>query len=85
MGNNISDLAVGSVFLFFTGMEAISLDASMELLSKIGVIAVLWFWLKDMRKQMQELRGEHKEQIKMLNDIFEDYKNRIDKHFDNKQ
>lgn len=85
MDSNITDLAVGSVFLLFTGADLGVESNILEIISKFGVIAVLWFWLKDMRRQMKELRDEHKEQVKTLNDMYEDYKNRIDKQLKNKQ
>ena len=85
MDSNITDLAVGSVFLLFTGADLGIENNILEIISKFGVIAVLWFWLKDMRRQMKELREEHKEQVKTLNDMYEDYKNRIDKQLKNRQ
>ncbi|NDD83708.1 hypothetical protein EBZ38_05410 [bacterium] len=85
MGNNITDAAVGSFLLMFTGAELGIENEILKILSNFGVIAVLWFWLKDMRKQMKELREEHKEQVKTLNEIHEDYKNRIDKQLQNRQ
>jgi hypothetical protein len=85
MDSNITDLAVGSVFLLFTGADLGIESNILEIISKFGVIAVLWFWLKDMRRQMKELREEHKEQVKTLNDMYEDYKNRIDKQLKNRQ
>lgn len=85
MDSNITDLAVGSFFLLFTGADLGIESNILEIISKFGVIAVLWFWLKDMRRQMKELRDEHKEQVKTLNDMYEDYKNRIDKQLKNRQ
>jgi hypothetical protein len=69
----------------FTGAEIGIETEIFKIISNFGVIAVLWFWLKDMRKQMNDLRDEHKEQVKTLNDIHQDYKDRIDKHIQNKQ
>jgi hypothetical protein len=85
MGNNLTDAAVGSILLLFTGAEIGIETEIFKIISNFGVIAVLWFWLKDMRKQMNDLRDEHKEQVKTLNDIHQDYKDRIDKHIQNKQ
>jgi hypothetical protein len=85
MGNNITDATVGTVLFLFTGAEIGIEGEVFKIISNFGVIAVLWFWLKDMRKQMNDLREEHKDQIKTLNDIYEDYKNRIDKQLKNKQ
>ena len=85
MGNNITDATVGTVLFLFTGAELGIESEILKIISNFGVIAVLWFWLKDMRRQMKDLRDEHKDQIKTLNDIYEDYKNRIDKQLKNKQ
>ena len=52
---DIIDGLVGSGFLLFTGTEAVvDGGTALELISKFGVVGVLWFWLKDMRKQIQE-------------------------------
>jgi 4-hydroxybenzoate polyprenyltransferase len=85
MGNNISDGLVGTFLLMFTGAELGIENEILKIISNFGVIAVLWFWLKDMRNQMKDLREEHKEQVKTLNDMYEDYKNRLDKQYQNKQ
>lgn len=85
MDSNITDFVVGSTFLLFTGADLGIENNILEIISKFGVIAVLWFWLKDMRRQMKDLREEHKEQVKTLNDMYEDYKNRIDKQLKNRQ
>jgi len=55
MGHNLTDLlASGSLFLF-TGVELASTESTiLELISKLGVVAVLWFWLRDLKKQMKE-------------------------------
>jgi hypothetical protein len=53
---NIVDGLVAGSLLLFTGTET-AVDTSgsaLELISKFGVIAVLWFWLRDMRKQIAE-------------------------------
>lgn len=84
MGNNLTDAMVGSFLLMFTGAEIGIETEVFKIISNLGVIAVLWFWLKDMRKQMNDLRSEHKEQVKTLNDIYQDYKNSIDKLIDKK-
>lgn len=85
MGNNITDAAVGSILLMFTGAEFGIESEIFKIISNFGVIAVLWFWLKDMRKQMNDLREEHREQIKTLNNIYQDYKDRLDKNIINKK
>lgn len=87
----ITDIGTAVGLLLFTGAEA-AFDQStiLELLSKFGVIAVLWYWLKDLKSQLQnqltEFRGEAKEirnhYDKILedkSDDFKDYKDRIDK------
>ena len=81
---NITDTTVGTVLFLFTGAELGIENEILKIISNFGVVAVLWFWLTDLRKQMKELREENKEQFKILNSIYEDYKNRINKHLDNK-
>lgn len=87
----ITDMISGGALLLFTGADA-ALDQGtiFELLSKFGVVAVLWFWLKDLKSQLkgqlQEFRNEASEirghYDKILDDKskdFLDYKDRIDK------
>ena len=88
---NIIDLAVGTCFLLFTGTESMSFDNYMlDVISKIGVIAVLWFWLRDMRLQMKEMyanfeletkqiREDHEKQTQRLLDLQKENNERIDK------
>lgn len=83
--DKITDITVGMGLFLFTGAEIGIENEILKIISNFGVIAVLWFWLKDMRRQMKELRDEHKQQIKTINDIHEDYKNRMDKQLNNKQ
>lgn len=91
MNTNLIDASAGAGLLLFTGAEISSTSGIMEIISNFGVIAVLWFWLQSMKSQMAEqlktyekhtmdLRKEHKEQIKLLSEIHDDYKDRIDKH-----
>lgn len=88
---NIVDIAVGAVFLLFTGTESLTIDSQiLEIISKFGVIAVLWFWLRDMRSQIRimsksfenetkEIREDHDRQVKLLLDQQKEYNERIDK------
>lgn len=85
MGSNITDATIGTVLFLFTGAELGIENEILKIISNFGVVAVLWFWLADLRKQMKDLREEHKEQVKTLNNIYEDYKNRIDKQLENRQ
>jgi hypothetical protein len=84
-------MTVGGLLLF-TGTEALLDNSSsiIELLSKFGVIAVLWYWLKDLKDQLKsqltEFRGEAKEIREHYDKIlesksndFKDYQDRIDK------
>lgn len=87
----ITDLITVGGLLLFTGTDAILQDSTVfELLSKFGVIAVLWYWLKDLKKQLNiqisEFRQETQEirfhYDKILSDKsidFKDYQDRIDK------
>lgn len=79
---NITDIFAGAGLLLFQVAE-IPLDSTIfEIISKLGVVAVLWFWLKDMKQQMKEmllhfdketseLRAQHKEQTEGLKGIYE--------------
>jgi hypothetical protein len=87
----ITDLMTMGGLLLFTGADA-ALDQGtiFELLSKFGVVAVLWYWLKDLKtqlkNQLQEFRNEAGEirthYDKMLEDKTKDfntYQDRTDK------
>ena len=88
---NVVDIAVGAIFLFFTGTESLTIDSQiLEIISKFGVIAVLWFWLRDMRSQIRvmsksfenetrEIREDHERQVKLLLDQQKEFNERIDK------
>ena len=47
-------LAAGGLLLF-TGADISATDSIIEIISKFGVVAVLWYWLKDMKSQMKTL------------------------------
>lgn len=69
---DIVDGIVGSSLLLFTGTEAAMDGGSiLELISKFGVVAVLWFWLKDMRKQIKEQSDKSEERHTKLVQTFE--------------
>jgi hypothetical protein len=50
----IPDIMALSGLLLFTGAELSIESAIFEIISKFGVVAVLWFWLKEMKAQMKE-------------------------------
>jgi hypothetical protein len=37
-----------------------------EILSKFGVVAVLWYWLKDLKNQLKEQLGEFRDETKEI-------------------
>ena len=88
---NVIDIGVGLCFLLFTGTEPVSLDNYMlDIISKLGVIAVLWFWLREMRTQMKQMyknfdaetkqiREDHEKQTQRLLDLQKENNERIDK------
>jgi hypothetical protein len=93
MDTGYVDAIAGGSFLLLTGTEVMASDTIIELISKFGVIAVLWFWLKDMKDQVKALTKiyekennearEHSE--KMLTSIkeeYKDYKDRSDKQLE---
>lgn len=67
------DAGVGTGLFLFTGAGAIGGDMSMavELISKFGVVAVLWFWVLDMRKRVSEQNTLFQERLKQVIDAFE--------------
>lgn len=89
-GHNVTDIVAGACLLGFTGTELIGGDlALIEIISKFGVVAVLWFWLRDLKKQLKdqlltfdketnEIRKNYDNIIEDKNKEFEDYKNRMD-------
>lgn len=90
MPNNIIDVGTVATVLLFTGAEvALSESTIFEILSKFGVVAVLWYWLRDLKTQLKvqltEFREESSEVRKHYDKILEDkskdysdYKDRID-------
>ena len=89
--HNAVDLIAGTGLFLFTGAEvAVSESTIFEILSKFGVIAVLWFWLKDLKKQMKdqlnifdketnELKTQYEKILLDKNEEFKDYKERMEK------
>lgn len=87
-------LALGGLFLF-TGAEVSIENAIFEIISKFGVVAVLWFWLKEMKEQMKDqskgfyeetekLRNEHKNTMHEFQEIHKEHKELLTKQLENK-
>jgi len=87
-------MALGGLFLF-TGAEVSVEGAIFEIISKFGVVAVLWFWLKEMKEQMKEqskdfyaetekLRTEHKNTMHEFQEIHKEHKELLTKQLENK-
>lgn len=81
----IPDIMALSGLLLFTGAELSIESAIFEIISKFGVVAVLWFWLKEMKEQMKEqskdfysetekLRTEHKNTMHEFQEIHKEHK-----------
>ena len=81
----IPDIAALSGLLLFTGAELSIESAIFEIISKFGVVAVLWFWLKEMKAQMKEqskdfyaetekLRTDHKNTMNEFQEIHKEHK-----------
>ena len=62
----IIDIGAFAGLFLFTGAEVGIEGSILELISKAGVIAVLWFWLKHMKSQMKEQLENFNEETKML-------------------
>jgi hypothetical protein len=96
-GHNIGDIAAGALLLAFTGTEMIGGDlAIIEILSKFGVVAVLWFWLRDLKRQLKdkrltfdketnEIRKHYDNILEDKNKEFIDYKDRMDRQLADKE
>jgi hypothetical protein len=88
--NDFADSMVGTTLLLFTGAEVVSSNTAIELITKLGVIAVLWFWLRDLKKQMKDQLDSFEKRTDEVEDRYEkiladkvseykDYKERMDK------
>ena len=65
------DYVFGSGLFLFTGAEMGIEGTVIEVISKFGVIAVLWFWLREMKSQMKQQREQDKEQMNKQLDVFD--------------
>ena len=81
----IVDVAAFSGLFLFTGVEVGIESTIFEIISKFGVVAVLWFWLKEMKEQMknqvkgfneetEKLRNEHKNTMHEIGEIHKEHK-----------
>jgi hypothetical protein len=81
----IPDMMALSGLFLFTGAEVSVEGAIFEIISKFGVVAVLWFWLREMKEQMKEqskdfysetekLRQEHKNTMHEFQEIHKEHK-----------
>jgi hypothetical protein len=81
----IVDVAAFSGLFLFTGAEVATESTIFEIISKFGVVAVLWFWLKEMKEQMknqvkgfneetEKLRNEHKNTMHEISEIHKEHK-----------
>lgn len=81
----IADVAAFTGLFLFTGAEVGIESTIFEIISKFGVVAVLWFWLKDMKSQMRDqlnsfteetklLREDHKETLKEFGQVHEEHR-----------
>lgn len=81
----IPDIAALSGLFLFTGAEVTIENTIFEIISKFGVVAVLWFWLKDMKSQIKDqlttfsqetelLRQEHKNTLHEFQEVHKEHK-----------
>ena len=81
----VVDIAAFSGLFLFTGVEVGIESTIFEIISKFGVVAVLWFWLKEMKEQMknqvkgfneetEKLRNEHKNTMHEISEIHKEHK-----------
>lgn len=86
INSNFSDFIAGTGLLLFTSTEFLPTDnIAFELITKFGVVAVLWFWLRDMKIQMKEVRQDHQKQIDMIIQQQKEFNDRIDKIIKDKE
>lgn len=88
--NSLIDISAAAGLFLFTGAEVGIESTVFEIISKFGVVAVLWFWLRDMKIQMKEqlttfstetekLRVEHQGNLKEVSEIHKDFRDRMEK------
>jgi len=89
--HTIIDTGAAIGLFLFTGVETMGAESIIfEIISKFGVVAVLWFWLRDMKAQMKEMlqtfdketteiRQDHKAHIEQINAQYNTYKDSIDR------
>jgi hypothetical protein len=88
--NSLVDITAAAGLFLFTGAEVGIESTAFDIISKFGVVAVLWFWLRDMKIQMKEqlttfstetekLRIEHQSNLKDISDIHKDFRDRMEK------
>jgi hypothetical protein len=76
----IPDIMALSGLFLFTGAEISIENTIFEIISKFGVVAVLWYWLQNMKGQIKEqmthfsgetelLRKENKETLTEFQDV----------------
>jgi hypothetical protein len=88
---NITDGLFCSGLLFLTGTDVIMTESTIfEILSKFGVVAVLWYWLRDLKSQLKNQLTEFRDETKEIREHYDrlmvdktydlkDHKDRIDK------
>jgi hypothetical protein len=88
--NSLIDISAAAGLFLFTSTEVGIESTVFEVISKFGVVAVLWFWLRDMKIQMKEqlttfstetekLRVEHQTNLKEVSEIHKDFRDRMEK------
>ena len=67
MPQGLTDGLFGIGMLLLTGTDAFLNESTIfEILSKFGVIAVLWYWLKDLKEQLKQQLGEFRDETKEI-------------------
>ncbi len=91
----LPDIAALSGLFLFTGAELSIENAIFEIISKFGVVAVLWFWLREMKGQMKEqmksftdetteLRKEHKDTILTFDNLHKEHQQQLKQQLESK-
>ena len=70
--NSIIDFVVGPALILLTGTDIIAGDFSfLDIISKFGVVAVIWFWLQETKKLLIKREDDAKVQLSKQEDLFD--------------
>lgn len=91
-GNGAADSLLAGGMVLLTGLDVGVDSGILDIISKLGVIAVLWFWIRDMKsqittqmdsndKKISELVTSYDKKISELTAAFDKETNEIREHY----